>query len=122
MYIFYKFEFFGHSFRSHFAKISLIKSRNQNIFEKFKLNRNLQTIPFKMIYNLSILRHRFSNERWGEAPLTTFLSYSVKVYITYKIQQRRSVLLSYDSSKTSPTNFETIPVFILHYTRREKLD
>ena len=25
-------------------------------FEKFKLNRNLQTIPFKMMYNMSILR------------------------------------------------------------------
>ena len=40
----------------------------------------------------------------------------------YKIQQTRSVLLSYDSSKTSPTNFKTISVFILHYTRMEKLD
>ena len=45
--------------RSHF------KSRNQNIFEKFKLNRNLQRIPLKMMYNMSMLRHRFSNERWG---------------------------------------------------------
>ena len=43
----------------------LIRSRNQNIFEKFKLNRNLQTIPFEMMYNMSMLRHRFSNERWG---------------------------------------------------------
>ena len=42
-----------------------MKSRNQNIFEKFKLNRNLQRIPFKMMYNISMLRHRFSNERWG---------------------------------------------------------
>ena len=58
----------------------LIKSRNQNIFEKFKLNRNLQTIPFKMMYNMSMLRHRFSNERWGGAPWTTFLS--LKVCIT----------------------------------------
>ena len=44
----------------------LIKSQNQNIFEKFKLNRNLQTIPFKMIkmmYNMSMSPHRFSNER-----------------------------------------------------------
>ena len=22
-------------------------------------------IPFKMMYNMSMLRHRFSNERWG---------------------------------------------------------
>ena len=22
-------------------------------------------IPFKMVYNMSMLRHRFSNERWG---------------------------------------------------------
>ena len=43
----------------------LTKSRNQNIFEKFQLNRNLQRIPFKMMYNMSMLRHRFSNECWG---------------------------------------------------------
>ena len=43
----------------------LIKSRNQNIFEKFQLHRNLQTIPFKIIYNMSMLRYRFSNERGG---------------------------------------------------------
>ena len=41
------------------------KSRNQNVFEKFKLNRNLQKIPFKMMYNMSILRHRFSHEQCG---------------------------------------------------------
>ena len=51
----------GESFRENL----LIKSRNQNIFEKFKLNRNLQTIPFNMMYNMSMLRHWFSNERWG---------------------------------------------------------
>ena len=62
----------------------LIRSRNQNIFEKFKPNRNLRTIPFKMMYNMSMLRHRFSNERGGGggAPWTTFLSYSVKVCVT----------------------------------------
>ena len=41
-------------------------------------------IPLKMMYNMSMLRHRFSNERWvggGGAPRTTFLSYSVKVCI-----------------------------------------
>ena len=53
----------GESFRENL----LIKSRNQNIFEKFKLNRNLQTIPFNLMYNMSMLRHRFSNERWGGA-------------------------------------------------------
>ena len=31
---------------------------------QFKLNRNLQTISFKMMYNMSILRYRYSNERW----------------------------------------------------------
>ena len=88
MFIFSKSEIFsdthsgtiGESFRGNL----LIKSRNPNILEKFKLNRNLQTIPFKMMYNMSMLRHRFSNERWGgggggRAPSTTFLSYSVKV-------------------------------------------
>ena len=34
-------------------------------FEKFKLNRNLQTVPFKMMYNMSMLRYRFSNEWRG---------------------------------------------------------
>ena len=43
----------------------LIKSRNQNIFEKFKLNQNLQMILFNIMYNMSMLRHRFSNEQWG---------------------------------------------------------
>ena len=53
------------------------KSQNQNIFEKFQLNRDLQTIPFNMMYNMSMLRHWFSNEWWGGgggAPWTTFLS------------------------------------------------
>ena len=48
-----------------FRENLLMKSRNQNIFEKFKPNRNLQTIPFKMMYNMSMLRHRFSNESGG---------------------------------------------------------
>ena len=48
-----------------FCENLLIKSRKQNIFEKFKLNRNLQTILLKMIYNMSMLRHRFLNKRWG---------------------------------------------------------
>ena len=55
----------------------LIKSRSQNIFEKFKLNRNLQTIPFKMMYNMSMLRHRFSNKRggwgWGAEPPSSLI-------------------------------------------------
>ena len=47
--------------------------------EKFKPNRNLQTISFNTMYNMSMSCHGFSNERWGEgAPWTTFLSYSVK--------------------------------------------
>ena len=69
MFIFLKFEILsdthsgaiGESLRENL----LIKPRNQNIFEKFKLNRNLQTIPFKMMYNVSMLHHRFSNERLG---------------------------------------------------------
>ena len=76
-------EFFGHPFRSHwdsFRENLLIKSRNRNILEKFRLNRNLQTIPFKMMYNMSMSRHRFSSEQsGGGAPLTTSLSYSVNV-------------------------------------------
>ena len=47
-----------------FCENLLIKLRNQNIFEKVKRNLNLQTIiPFKMIYNVSMLCRRFSNER-----------------------------------------------------------
>ena len=45
------------SLRSHFAKIAH-KLANQNIF-KLNLRRN----SFKMMYNMSMLRHRFSNER-----------------------------------------------------------
>ena len=67
MFIFLKLEMFsdthsganGESFLEHL----LIKSRNQNIFEQCKLNRNLQTIPFKMMYSMSMLRYRISNER-----------------------------------------------------------
>ena len=70
MFIFLKFEIFsdtysgaiGESFREN---LLIGKSRDQIIFEKFKLNRNLQTILFKMMYDMSMLRHWFSNERWG---------------------------------------------------------
>ena len=48
-----------------FRQNLLINSRNQNIFENFKINRDLRTIPFKMMYNMSMLRHRCSNEQWG---------------------------------------------------------
>ena len=51
--------------RSHFVKIAH-KVAESNIFEKFKLNRNLQRIAFKIMYNMSMLCHRLSNERWGE--------------------------------------------------------
>ena len=50
--------------RSYFAKIAH-KIAKSNIFEKFKLIRNLQRFPFKMMYNVSMLCYRFSNERWG---------------------------------------------------------
>ena len=49
---------------SHFAKIAH-KVAKSKYFQKFKLNGNLQKIPFKMMYNMSMLRHRFSYERWG---------------------------------------------------------
>ena len=68
----------GESFRENL----LTNSRSQNIFKKLKINRNLQMVPFKIMYNMSMLRYRFSNERWGEgggAPWTTTLSYSLKV-------------------------------------------
>ena len=38
-----------------FLENLLIKLRNQNIFEKFKINRNLQTISFKIMYNMFML-------------------------------------------------------------------
>ena len=46
----------GESFRENL----LTNSRNQNIFKKLKINRNLQTVPFEMMYNMSMLRYRFS--------------------------------------------------------------
>ena len=36
--------------RESFREYLLINSQNPKIFEKFKLNRNLQTIPLKMMY------------------------------------------------------------------------
>ena len=48
-----------------FRENLLIKLRNQDIFAKFELNWNCQTIPFKMMYNMSMLRRWFSNEQWG---------------------------------------------------------
>ena len=71
MFIYQKSEFFRTAILEPLGVISqklLIKSRNQNILEKFKLNRNLQRIPFKMMYNMSMLRHRFLNEWGGGAP------------------------------------------------------
>ena len=69
MSIFWRFEIFSNSHSGAFAESLLlkllIKSGNQDIFQKFQLNRNLQEIPFKMMYNMSMLRHRFSNEREG---------------------------------------------------------
>ena len=67
--------------KSHWG---VIKPRNQNIFEKFKLNRNLQMTPFKMMYDMSMLRHRFSNKRGGGGgggggALNHLPLYSVKV-------------------------------------------
>ena len=52
------------------SRKSLVKLRNQNIFEKFNINRNLRSIPFKMMYNMSMLRRRFSDEvgEGGGAP------------------------------------------------------
>ena len=55
MFIFLKSEIFSDAhpgaIGKPFREYLLIKSRNQNIFDvKFKLNRNLQTIPFTMMY------------------------------------------------------------------------
>ena len=41
------------------------KVAKSRYFEKSKLNRNIQMILLKMMYNMSMLRHPFSNERWG---------------------------------------------------------
>ena len=94
MFIFQKFEIFSstHSgvIGESFRKNLFIKSRNQNIFEKFKLNRNLQTIPFKMMHTMSMLRHRFSNERWGEALDHLPLLFYETVYIYRERERERS--------------------------------
>ena len=68
-------------------------SRSVEIFEKFKLNRNLRRIPFKMMYNMTALRHRFSNEWVGVAPWATFLSYSVKVCILFNTHTMKIYVL-----------------------------
>ena len=61
-----------------------VKSRNQTIFEKFKSNGNLWRIPFKMMYNMSVLRHRFSNERGGGALNHLPLLFCKSVYFPQK--------------------------------------
>ena len=45
---------------------SLVKSPNQKYFEKFELHQNLRRISFKMMYNMSRLRHQVSIELWWE--------------------------------------------------------
>ena len=63
--------FFGHPLRSHWGVISrkfAQKVAKSKYFLKNKLNRNLQTIIFNMMYNMSMLGHWFSNERWGAEP------------------------------------------------------
>ena len=68
MFIFKSLKFFRtailDTLQSHFAKIAH-KVAKSKYFSKLKLNRNLQRIPFKMMYNMSMLRHQFSNERLG---------------------------------------------------------
>ena len=73
----------GESFRENL----LIKSLNQNIFEKFKLNRNLQTTLINMMYNMSMLRYRFSNEQWGEGAALNHLPllFCKSVYCCIKV-------------------------------------
>ena len=72
----------------------LTKSRSQTIFQKFKLNRNLQRIPLKMMYKTSTLRHQFSNERWrgggGGALNHPPLLFCKSVYCSEKIYKIRS--------------------------------
>ena len=68
-------------------------SRSVEIFEKFKLNRNLRRIPYKLMYNMSALRHRFSNEWVGVAPWATFLFYSVKVCILFNTHTMKIYVL-----------------------------
>ena len=42
------------------------KNHEIKIFlNNFYLNRNLQRIPFKVMYNMSMLCHRSSNKQWG---------------------------------------------------------
>ena len=91
-----------------FREDLLIKSRNQNMFEKFKLNRNLQTIPFKMMYNMSMLRRRFSNERRGgggralnHLPLLFCKSVCICIYREMQASSRKC--------KDPPYPNETVP-------------
>ena len=66
-----------------------------------------------MMYNMSMLRHRFS-EGWGRPPWTTFLSYSVKVcIITLRSQNGPSYLQVY-----VPQNIRKI--YFLHKISRTR--
>ena len=47
----------------HFAKIAH-KVANSKTFSKISIISESQKIPFKMMHNMSMLRHQFSNEQW----------------------------------------------------------
>ena len=72
---------------THFAKIaSLIKSQNRIIFENFRMNRNLQRIFFKMMYNMYRLATGSEmNCGRGTEPSMSVISYSVKVFTSINL-------------------------------------
>ena len=67
-----------------------------HFFGQFRLNRNLQRIPFKMMYNMFMLRHRFSNELWGEGALNHLLLFckSVRIYIVIDKTRQSKFLIN----------------------------
>ena len=54
-------------------------------------------IPFKMMYNMSMLRHRFSNERWGRPEPPSSFRATFHLTISMRTQRATGTIQSFKS-------------------------